>query len=426
MPVAVPLFAMLALAGTVMVGALALFGNVGAAWRALSWPARFLLLFLALMPLLQLVPLPPPLWRALPGRTLSVETLTAAGIVNEWRPLTLVVDATFRSWLMMMWLLAFLLALLQLPSAELRRLFGLMLLLGLLNVAIGVVQVVSGYHAFQFYDQQPFLVGLFANKNHTGLFIAFTFLAGYAALYGERGWHRQWLGVVMPLVFVLLIALLATFSRAGLVFGVAALGFLALISLPRRPGRRTLGIVAGALLVVVVAAMAVASSDLAVRSSARFGGVEGDLRWLIWQWSWPLVGSYFPIGAGVGSFTDVFPPAEQLAWVKPTNVNHVHNDYLEQVIELGIAAPLCWVLVVATLVRPVRLAWEQRLRPSGRVGLIAAAMLTSTALHNIVDYPLRRPAIMASVMLALAALLRLDRRKSDCAGPPGMRGEGQV
>ena len=426
MPVGVPLFAVLALAGTVMMGALALRGDAGVAWRALSRPARLLLAFLALMPLIQLVPLPPALWQTLPGRGLAVETLAAAGIAQEWRPLTLAVGATFRSWLMMLWLLAFLLALIQLSSAELRRLFGLMLLMGLLNVAIGVAQVVSGYHAFQFYDQQPFLVGLFANKNHTGLFIAFTFLAGYVALYGEHGWHRQWLGVVAPLVFVLLIALLATFSRAGLVFGVAALGFLALLSLPRRSERRTLMIVAGVIAALLVVAAVVASSDLAVRSSARFGGVEGDLRWRIWNWSWPLVGIYFPAGGGIGSFTELFPSIERLGWVKPTNVNHVHNDYVEQLIELGIAAPLCWALAAAALASPVRYAWEQRRQPAGRVALVGAAMLALTALHSIVDYPLRRPAIAAAIMVALAALLRPARRKSDCAALPVMRGATQV
>lgn len=426
MPTSVPLFVVLGLAGTFLLGALVLRGSAGTTWRALALPARLLLVFLCLMPLLQLVPLPPAFWQALPGRALAVETLTEAGIAQEWRPLTLAVDATFRSWLMMIWLLAFLLALLELSSTEQRRMFGVMVLLGLLNVMVGVVQVVSGYHIFQFYDQQPFLAGVFANKNHTGLFIAFTLLAGYAVLYGEHGWHRRWLGIVVPVVFVLLIALLATFSRAGLVFGVAALGFLAILSFPRRPRRRTLVIAFGAALIVLAVVATIASSDLASRSSARFREVDGDLRWQIWAWSWPLVGTYFPIGGGIGSFTQLFPPNEHLAWVKPTYVNHVHNDYMEQLIEVGIAAPICWILVVTALVGPFRSAWNQRNRDIGRVALIGAAMLVLTALHSVVDYPLRRPAIAAAVMVALAALLRLNRTKSDCASPLVVQGKSVV
>lgn len=416
MPVNPLLFGVLALSGTVLL-TLALAQGGLESWRSLSWTARAMLLFFCLVPLVQLVPLPPAIWRVLPGRGLATVTLDAAGRGGEWRPLTLSVEPTLRSFLVMVWLTALLLALLQLSRAELRRVFGLVSLLGLVNVAIGVIQVVSDGAMLQFYDARhsPFLSGLFANKNHTGLFIAMTFLAGYAALYGEQGWNRRRMALVMPVALILFVALLATFSRAGLVFGLLAIAFLVLISAnwPLEGKARLLALALPLVAIAVFAALS--STDLVSRALARFGGVEGDLRWSFWQWSWPLVPTYFPVGSGVGSFTTVFPPHEQLAWVKPTVVNHVHNDYIEQLLEIGIAAPAGWLLVMAALVGPVRTAWADRTRPSGRLALIGAAMLVLVAIHSVVDYPLRRPAIPATCMVALAVLLR-----------PGGRGKSRL
>lgn len=416
MPVDPLLFAVLAFSGTVLL-VLVLANDGVQSWRSLPWIARAMLLFFCLVPLLQLVPLPPSVWQALPGRELAAATLGAAGRGGEWRPLTVSIEPTLRSLLVMVWLVALLLALLQLSRAELRRAFGLVFLLGLFSVAIGIVQVVSGTTTLQFYDDQQSLVltGLFANKNHAGLFIAMTFLAGYAALYGEQGWNRERLALVVPGGLILFVALLATFSRAGLVFGLLAIVFLVLISADWRPKGKARILAVALLLVGIALFAALTSTDLASRSLARFGGVEGDLRWSIWQWSWPLVPTYFPVGSGVGTFTAVFPPHEQLAWVKPTMVNHVHNDYVEQLLEIGIAAPVGWLLIVAALVLPVRIAWAERTRPSGRLALIGAAMLLLVAIHSAIDYPLRRPAIPATCMVALAALLR-----------PGGRGKSRL
>lgn len=412
MPVNVILFGILAAAGTLLIAVTTLHGGL-ASWSSLSVVQRIALAFFCMMPLIQVIPLPPSIWQALPGRSLPQATLEVVDLAHNWQPITLAFGATFRTFLVSLWLAAFLLTLLRLSTEELQRLFRLILILGLLNVAIGFVQIVSGGSALQFYPsrQSMFLSGLFANKNHTGLFIAITFLAGYIALYGRDGATRRGLSIVVPVGLLCFAALLATFSRAGIVFGGLAIGFLAVLTFGARVrrGRRRLtlwlAIAAAALLVLI------GSTDLATRSLTRFEGVDSDLRWSIWQWSWPLVLTYFPIGSGIGSFTAIFPAAEQLAWVKPTYVNHVHNDFIEQLIEAGVAAPTFWLLIVASVAGPLRCAWKTRTRQSGRLAVIGAAMLMLIAMHSTVDYPLRRPAISAVAMLALAALLRAENSR---------------
>ncbi len=412
MPTNSLLFGLLAVSGTALLVVAVLYG-AESSWALLARPARLTLLFFCGLPLLQLVPLPPGLWHSLPGRTLSVEILAEVGMAQAWRPLTLSVAPTLRSALIILWLAAFLLLLLRLSSDQLRRIFTVLLWLGFLNVAVGIVQVVSGNTALKLYDglNSPFLNGLFANKNHAGLFIAMTFLAGYAS-YAEKGWNRQRLIVVISVALLLFASLIATFSRAGVVFGVLVIGFLALLSVNQQRDKGRLVWVGGIVLLAMAALAIISSTALAAQAFARFGGVGGDLRWQIWQWSWPLVGGYFPFGSGIGSFTAVFPPHEQLAWVKPTFVNHAHNDYLEQLIEVGVAAPIGWFLALAAVLRPIALAWRARRTQRGHLGLIGAAMLFLIAAHSTVDYPLRRPAIAVTCVVALAAVLRVNGRKS--------------
>ena len=46
-----------------------------------------------------LIPLPPSIWRSLSGRELAIEVDNVAGLVDVWRPLTLVFSCPFRlSW----------------------------------------------------------------------------------------------------------------------------------------------------------------------------------------------------------------------------------------------------------------------------------------------------------------------------------------
>ncbi len=422
MPNNLILFAALALAGTTLIATSVVHGGLRS-WTWLSPVQRLALAFLCLMPLLQLIPLPPALWQALPGRALPLATLDAMGLAQSWQPITLALGATLRTALVCIWLCVLLLGVLQLSTADLQRLFALIVLLGLVNVAIGFVQIISHGTALIFYPsrQSMFLSGLFANKNHTGLFIAITFLAAYVALYSRDGWNRRWLAIVVPAALLCLAALVATFSRAGIVLGgVAMLCVAALLTGSRMKVRLlpkasiAMAVAAAALLIVLIV-----PSDLATRSLTRFESVDADLRWSIWQWSQPLISTYFPIGSGIGSFTTVFPPAEQLAWVKPTYVNHAHNDYLEQLIEVGIAAPISWALIVASLLRPLRAAWRGRTGQSGRIALASAAILFLIAAHSVVDYPLRRPAIAAVAMVALAALLRMGDPKRRLYPPAG-------
>lgn len=384
-----------------------------AEWRSLGLGPRLLIIFTILMPLLQLIPLPPGIIRAMPGRALPDAILASSGAAGQWHPVTLNVGATFQSVLLFIWLAGLLFALLRLSSDELRWVFGLVFVLGLVNIAIGVIQVASGGRALQLHTSlhTGFLLGVFANKNHTGLFIALALLAGYATRYAKTGWrHRDW-ALGASVAIVLMGALFATFSRTGIVFGFLSLGYVLWMSFEGRLQRTTGYSLLGAGVLLAISGAIIATTAVAGRSLERFAGLGQDLRWSIWPWSWPLVEQYFPFGAGIGSFEHVFKASEKLAWVKPTYVNNVHNEYIEQLIELGIAAPVFWMLVVAAFSACLPAAWSLRHRQSGRLALVGAAMMALFALHSVFDYPLRRPALAVICMLATAAVFRAPAAK---------------
>src|SRR5436305_2004362 len=60
----------------------------------LARPVWVLLIAAIMLPLLQLVPLPPSVWQALPGRAALVEAAAASGQAQPWRPWSIVPAAT--------------------------------------------------------------------------------------------------------------------------------------------------------------------------------------------------------------------------------------------------------------------------------------------------------------------------------------------
>ena len=64
--------------------------------------------------------------------------------------------------------------------------------------------------------------------------------------------------------------------------------------------------------------------------------LDGEIAANVWAALW----SYFPVGAGVGTFLDVYPLHERVADLIPDVVNRAHNDGLETLFEGGAASLL--------------------------------------------------------------------------------------
>src|SRR5262245_49779349 len=123
----------------------------------------------AVLPLLQLIPLPPWLWTALPNRQPSAEAFDILGRALPWMPISVSPTETWLSALSLLPPLAIFLSTLLLSYRERRWLMLVMLAVGVLSVFIGLIQVAQGETSplRMFTITNPTeAVGFFANRNH--------------------------------------------------------------------------------------------------------------------------------------------------------------------------------------------------------------------------------------------------------------------
>lgn len=338
-----------------------------------------------------------------------------------WRSATLSVTGTLGALLCLTWLVTLLISVLSMTEANVRRVMLLILALGVVNLAVGAVQFMSRGTVLNFYNNntRQFLLGFFANKNHSGLFLASMLLVGFALAPRGKALRREAMVWMVPAALAVIVAIVATYSRAGLLLGILALAFIAAII--RAETKRTSPTLLVGLAGAGLAIVALLSTTVGERAVARFEFVENDLRWLFWRGSWPLAKEYFPFGAGFGTFEHLFATGERLEWVKPTYVNNAHNDYLEVIIEAGLPAAMMIGLALFVLVRAIPRAWRARHDLAGRWALSGTGIIILFAVHSFGDYPLRRLGPAALFFFALALVLRLFAQRDEVVSRAGDR-----
>ena len=401
--------------GLAAIAAAAYFVLTRRSWHLprLSRAAIAILACALLLPLLQIVPLPPALWTALPGRGLPMEVDAILG-QSPWRPLSLDVEATLHSFLVMIPASVVFVALLFLSRAERMRLMWIVLGFALLGAAIGIIQATSGGWLTIFPSgHKGFATGLFVNRNHNAalLLVAMPIAAGLAATQMSRGKPAGfWMVAALSAMILLSLGILGTTSRMGLALLPLSIIASLILLLYRRAGSRAVAAVVASLALVTVLLAAAGRID---RVLERFSGHE-DLRLTFWtdvRWALDYYGLW---GTGFGTFEPVFKSAESLELIIPQTVNHAHNDFLEIALEGGWPA---LVLLVAFLV-VVLVGRSVAIRPGTRRAVgqhdnrrsgIAILLVAS-----LVDYPLRMPAL--SCVLALFVALLMPSSESHPAG----------
>ncbi len=398
----------------------------------------FIFLAWALLVLVQLIPLPPSIWQALPGREPVTAMTQALGAEPVWRPLSMVPTRTINVLASMVVPVC---ALLLAAAFMLRRTTLLLLVVGvgILNALLALLQAASFWNeALYLYaiTNSGSAVGIFANQNHSAVFGALTLLALGHLLSDprSRGWHRwQRLALFAAFLLVLLSALTGG-SRAGLLAtGLAIVASAAMFWITLDRGKRddeTLPQIFGvtlrpalifamgaALAALVVAAFVMFDRIPALRSLTDAGSFD-DLRWRLVPALREMMAAFWFLGSGFGSFEEVyhiFEPSELLA---PAYVNQAHNDWAQLLIEGGIPAIalVLWMLVwYARRVAKIGGASRQRL----------AALLFWTALPaillfaSLVDYPLRTPIFQVALVLWLTALCKEELARSDYVDTSG-------
>lgn len=391
--------------------------------RRPRWTLVFCLA-LVLVPLLQLVPLPPAVWTALPNRQAAVATFELLDRELPWLPLSLSPQATWLSALSLLPPIAVFLGTLVLGYRQRRRLSLVLLGVGIVSVVVGLSQVAQGPNSsLRFYQvtNPGEAVGFFANRNHFAAFLycltilAAAWMVEVGASFAAREKSADTRQLVMLVasftVLVMLVAAQAMArSRAGLGLTIVALlGGMALAFSDRRtitgvtPARLLLGAIALALMFGVQFAL--------YRVLERFTDDPlADARITFVGLTMAAAKSYLPFGSGVGTFVPVYAAVERPEHALiDTYVNRAHNDVAEVSLEAGVVGVALLAVFLFWLGASSLRLWRGNIASSREIDLAlargAALVVTLLIVHSFVDYPLRTAAMMAVMAFACALLI---------------------
>ncbi|MEQ8739837.1 MAG: O-antigen ligase family protein, partial [Hoeflea sp.] len=143
---------------------------------------------------------------------------------------------------------------------------------------------------------------------------------------------------------------------------------------------------------------------------SRFDEIENNPRYYIWEDSVYAAWRYWPIGAGTGTFDEVFQIDESLENMTQRRAGRAHNDYLEIAVEFGLPG---LILVAAWIGLLAWLSWRARTSKLRWGAWAGSCFLFAIALQSITDYPLRNQAILAFAGFALLVLVRLGASEPD-------------
>ncbi|WP_417613059.1 O-antigen ligase family protein [Parasphingorhabdus sp.] len=396
-----------------MLAGLALFSG---AWSKLAELSGLQKLFLSLVfvtPLLQLFPLPPVMWQTFPGRALENEILILIGAAENWRPLSLEPWNTLFTWSLMMPAFTMFAATLCLTDRERKWVAFLLIALVAISILIGLFQFGSRGTILNFYNSShnKFLLGFFANRNHQALMIVVGVIFGLNLIADSR--FSSIIALVMVAV-VSLVAVFGTSSRMGLFLWLVAVSGCSLMFFSYK-NKKTLYSIAILLGVVFVSVFFIAQNKVTSTVFERFDLVGEDGRWLFWKNSFEIIKNYFPYGSGLGSFVAIYQKNETLDEITRLYVNHVHNDYIEFVVETGVLG-LAMVGLLVTLI--LRQSMSGNIFKQPRLVRAAFGATVVIMLHSVVDYPLRTQAIAVVAGFSTAIWFSATSKVRLSAGSP--------
>ncbi len=403
-----------------------LFWRHRAKLRQVRWEITFCLA-VVLVPLIQLVPLPPALWTLLPHRAPLIASFDDLGHGLPWLPISVSPNATWLSVVALLPTLAVFLGTILLGYRE-RRLLSLgVVAFGIASSFLGLLQIAQGPASrLRFFSATNLTeaVGFFANRNHFAafLYVVLLFAAVWAIDIGfavgpwrDRRFFEARSIVTITASFLAVVILLAAEamarSRAGMTLTMVSLaGVYGLVLTDRR--RRTLSATPlNFLFAAAVTAFILVVQFALYRILARFNTDPlDDLRLQFARTTIEAAWAYMPFGAGMGTFVPVYGMFE-----KPQDlfahayINHAHDDVLELWLETGIFGIALMAAFVAWFVSRTAKIWRHASvganefdRSLARAATIAVALIVT---HSFLDYPLRTAAMTAILAFACGLMV---------------------
>jgi O-antigen ligase len=390
--------------------------------HSLTGAAKGLIVLVGLTLLLifiQLIPLPPSIWSALPGRGFVADGFSLLGQAPPWLPISLTPYETAATALTLLPPLAVLSAMLLADAYRPSSLVVAILIGALAGVLVGALQVGSAdpvNSPWYFYEITSYgtATGFFANSNHMAalLVICVPFLLALVEDIRDRSENPKSRSAALLLAFaglsVLLVGIVLNGSIAILLLGPPVFAISASMLLARQMKMR------GPLAIL---ALVGAASMLVVYLTPLHDQLAGENatsvseRQAMWSNTVPAILEFLPLGSGVSSFPVLYPRFENPLEVTRTFTNHAHNDYLEIALETGLPGILLLIGFLIWWGMSTRSIWRtQRTDRYAQAATIASAALL---LHSLVDYPLRTAALSAIFAACLAFMAQPRSRNGE-------------
>jgi O-antigen ligase len=308
--------------------------------------------------------------------------------------------------------------------ARVKTLLAVLVFSGVFQAVYGAFMVLSGLEIGFFvekYAGRGVATGTFVNRNHLAGYLVMCLAAGTGLLLSqmgpiiESGWRsrlRSGLRLLLSpkirlriYLAVMVIALVLTRSRMGNLAFFVSLSIAGLVAIyaGRRFSLRLVGLLASLFIIDMLILSRWFGLD---RLMARFEQMEGqpveaDARYWLDRFSWDYLGDFSFTGSGGGSFYGIFPNYQgpQLQGY----YEHVHNDYLEFAVELGLPALLLLAVFLLYSMWQAISVQRERLTPLYRgAGFAAMMAICWCLLHSTADFNLQIPANGYTLVVILA------------------------
>ncbi len=314
-----------------------------------------------------------------------------------------------------------------------QRVVSALIVLGVCEAVYGLVQYLTGWQKIFWFEKVYYresATGTYVNHNHFAGFLEMVvpFVVARAAMAAQRPYsydqeknsHRA--GLLGILAAVMLLAVVFSESRMGLIACILSLALMASILALRRQHlwapRAGAGVIV-ALVALTATLVLWVGPDSVIARFADLPQQEGPRaeaggRLAIWKDTLRLIGARPIFGVGLGGFEAAYTKVQTVDL--GAVVDYAHNDYLQIAAELGIAgAMIFWGIIFALTVQTLRASWSRKEPWRRSVALGATGALVALLLHSLTDFNLYVPAnglvfaVVLGIGKAAAAECKTDR-----------------
>ena len=251
--------------------------------------------------------------------------------------------------------------------------------------------------------------GSYVNRNHYAglmeLLLPIALVLAFSA--SVRGGKR------VLLVFAATLMAASVFlcqSRGGMFAVIVETVFLAIFWMRQFSPRKAAAVFVAFSLVTALFLAWIAPQQV----GARITDIHDPARWLIHRDSIRMFVAHPFLGSGFGCFATAFP--RYRAFYDGFFINHAHDDYLELLLETGLAGFGVAVWFIVVLYREgLRNLRSARLSPAALMSTAALAGCTGLLAHSFLDFNLHIPANAALfyVLCAIATAPIVSRNRSN-------------